>query len=320
MNRDDVDWKGYWPSCPTPFAGGDEHVDLDALTALLERYVACGFHGTLINGTVGEWFSQSDAERRTVAETAIAAVAGRMTVVIGCTSYTAAQAVELGRHAIAAGADGVEVSATPYSKPFPDEIEQYYRDIAAHLDAPLMIYNWPHGSNVEIGPELFDRLVDIDTVVAVKDSTPNADQFFETNRRVVDRARVFGPFMSVRGLDALSRVGGDGFIGGGSVFGRPDALFWEAFWAGDLAFSEQHAKRSEALFPELWLPGGWAGVHGAYQSELKAIMSIMSLPGGTVRRPRLPVTEEAALGEIRRALEGAGIVPVRAEDWPGLAG
>ena len=108
MDRDTVDWKGYWPSCPTPFKRGDESVDLEALRELLEYYVGCGFHGVLINGTVGEWFSQSESERQAVAETAIDQVAGRMTVVIGCTAYTADEVASYGRHAMAAGADGVE--------------------------------------------------------------------------------------------------------------------------------------------------------------------------------------------------------------------
>ena len=72
--------------------------------------------------------------------------------------------------------------------------------------------------------------------MAIKDSTPNADQFYETTRRVVDRARVFGPFMTVRGLEVLRTVGGDGFIGGGSVFGPPDAQFWTAFGAARSLF------------------------------------------------------------------------------------
>ena len=248
----------------------------------------------LINGTVGEWFSQTESERKAVAETAIEQVAGRMTVVIGCTAYTAEEVAGYGRHAMAAGADGIEASAPPYSKPFPDEIVQL---LPGHLrrrsDGPLMVYNWPHGTNVEITPDLSDRLVDIPTVVAVKDSTPNADQFFETTRRVVERARVFGPFMTLaRPGVAAARHGGDGFIGGGSLFGAADAEFWNAYWRGDIdASARSYARRNEELFPQLWLPGGWAGVHGAYQSELKAIMAMLGQPGGTTRRPRLPVTD-----------------------------
>ena len=308
MNRDDVEWRGYWPSCPTPYREGGDQVDFDALRALLEYYVSCGFHGVLVNGTVGEWFSQTEDERRAVAETAVDQVAHRMSVVIGCTGYTAKEVVAFGRHAMSCGADGVEASAPPYSKPFPDEIVQYYRDISDALDAPLLVYNWPHGTNVDIGPDLFERLVAIDNVVAVKDSTPNAEQFYETARRVVGEVRVFGPFMTLQGLDVLRTSGGDGFIGGGSLFGPPDAAFWEDFWRGDLERCQAHARRSEELFPALWLPGGWAGVHGAYQSELKAAMAMLGQPGGTVRRPRLPVTGEGALEEIRTALADAGLV------------
>ncbi len=79
-------------------------------------------------------------------------------------------------------------SAPPYSKPFPDEILQYYGDISAGVDGPLLVYNWPHGTNVEFLPDLFEQLVEIDNVVAVKDSTPNAEQFYETTRRVAGRA------------------------------------------------------------------------------------------------------------------------------------
>jgi dihydrodipicolinate synthase/N-acetylneuraminate lyase len=309
MDRSDVDWKGYWASCPTPFRTEDESLDTDTLRKLLEFYVGCGLHGVLINGTVGEWFSQTESDRKAVAETAVEQVAGRMTVVIGCTAYTAKEIAGYARHALAAGADGIEVSAPPYSKPFPDEIIRYYQDVSEAADGPLMIYNWPHGTNIEITPDLFDRLVDIPTVVAVKDSTPNADQFFETNRRVVGRARVFGPFMTARGLQELRAHGGDGFIGGGSLFGAADAEFWTAYWRGDFAVCEEYARRNEELFPKLWQPGGWAGVHGAYQSELKAIMAMLGQPGGTVRRPRLPVTDPAALTEIRSALTSSGLLP-----------
>ncbi|MHB1986443.1 MAG: dihydrodipicolinate synthase family protein [Acidimicrobiales bacterium] len=308
MDRRDVNWKGYWCSCPTPFRPGDEALDLDSLRSLLEYYVGCGVHGVLINGTVGEWFAQSDSERRVVAETAIEAVAGRITVVIGCTAYTAREAATFGQHALAAGADGVEVSAPPYSKLFPDELVEYYRDIAALVDGPLMVYNWPHGTNVEIGPDLASRLVDIDTVVALKDSTPDADQFHETTRRIVDRVRVFGPFMTRRGLELLRQVGGDGFIGGGTLFGSADAEFWESLWRGDFAACEEHARRNEELFPLLWLPGGWAGIHGAYQSELKAIMAMLGQPGGTTRRPRLPITNESSLAAIRKILIDADLL------------
>ena len=107
--------------------------------------------------------------------------------------------------------------------------------------------------------ELADQLVEIDTVVALKDSTPNAQQFYETTRTVVDRVRVFGPFMSVEGFEHLLADGGDGFIGGGTIFGAADVGFWESYWSGDHDACRAHAVRVDRLFPKLWLPGrvGW---------------------------------------------------------------
>ena len=203
MNRDDVDWRGYFPAVVTPFTE-DGRLDLDTLADLVNFYADNGMHGMVINGTCGEWFSQNHDERRAVAETVVATAAGRMRVLISCTDYTADNVVKLARHALSVGADGVLASPPPYSKLFPNEIIAYYQDISDGIkaqfpDGPLVVYNWPHGSGVDIGPDLADQLAGISQIVAVKDSTPDADQFFETSRRVRDRLRVFGPYMSVRG-------------------------------------------------------------------------------------------------------------------------
>ena len=80
MNRHDVDWAGYLPAVVTPFTR-EGVLDPDTLTALIEHYVDRGMHGLLVNGTCGEWFSQTIEERMVVAETAVAAAAGRARVI-----------------------------------------------------------------------------------------------------------------------------------------------------------------------------------------------------------------------------------------------
>lgn len=309
MDRNDISWRGYFAACPTPYRE-DGGLDLDSLRDLLDYYAEQGLHGVLINGTTGEWFSQSDEERRRVAETAIEQVAGRMTVLVGCTAYRADQVAELAEHAMAAGADGFASTPPPYCKPLPEETVGFFEDISAALPgAPMMVYNWPHGTSVDIGPELAGRLADVDTVVALKDSTPNVQQFFETLRTVIGRVRVFGQFMTSEGYDALRAWGGDGTIGGGTIFGAPDPAFWEAHWRGDDATCRAHAERIDRVFPKLWKPGGWAGHFGHYQSQLKAIMAIIGQPGGTVRRPRLPITDPARLDAIREILAEEALLP-----------
>src|ERR1700749_3761608 len=85
MDRDSVDWKGYWIAAPTPFTATGA-LDEDALRAVLRLYRRQGVHGVLANGTTGEWFAQSDIERRRVAEIAVEELGGKIPVVIGCTT------------------------------------------------------------------------------------------------------------------------------------------------------------------------------------------------------------------------------------------
>jgi len=87
-------------------------------------------------------------------------------VVVGCAAYTAREAAEVGRHAIAAGAAGVESTPPPYAKTYDDETVAYYEDLADGVDGPILVYNWPHGTAIDIGPELASRLAEIDSVVS----------------------------------------------------------------------------------------------------------------------------------------------------------
>ena len=159
MNRDDVDWAGYFPAVVTPFTETGE-LDTATLHSLIEQYADRGMHGVVVNGTCGEWFSQEVHERKAVAETAIAAAAGRMTVLIGCTSNRAENVRDLASHALAAGADGVLASPPPYIKLFPDEVVTWYEEISDLVRAPLVVYNWPHGTGIDIDSDLADRLAD----------------------------------------------------------------------------------------------------------------------------------------------------------------
>lgn len=307
MNRNDVDWAGYFPAVVTPFTETGE-LDTDTLSALIEQYADRGMHGVVVNGTCGEWFSQSVQERHAVAETAVAAARGRMRVLVGCTSNRAENVQVLASHAIKSGADGVLASPPPYIKLFPDEVVAWYEDISDRVRAPLVVYNWPHGTGIDIDSDLADRLADIDSVVGIKDSTPNADQFFETSRRVRDRVRVFGPYMSQRGVEVLREEGGDGTVGGGSLSGRPDPQFWEHYWRGEFEPMQEYAAAADRLFPKLWLPGGWAGIYGSYQAQLKALMGMLDQPAGHVRSPRLPITDPEKLAILRAVLVEEGLL------------
>jgi len=310
MDRKDVDWKGYWVAAPTPF-GREGSLDERSWRDLLQLYLQHGVHGVMVNGTTGEWFSQSPAERMRVAEIAVEELKGKIPVVIGCTTFTAIQTCELARHAEQVGADGVVSTPPPYLVPTPREVVAFFQALSDGTRLPVMVYNWARGTNVEINRDLALELAAIDRVVAIKDSTADKVQAMATLEAVVDRLRVFGTFINRVGLGLLQEIGGDGNIDGGGLGARYAVGFYNSFWAGDLPSARDHASRYVALSRQL-INADWSGRFGSPQSQLKAAMKLLGQPGGNPRPPILPLEDEGALRKLAAILESAGLVPVKA--------
>jgi 4-hydroxy-tetrahydrodipicolinate synthase len=311
MDRQSVNWKGYWVAAPTPFTR-EGVLDEAAWREVLKLYLSQGVHGVLVNGTTGEWFSQTDAERRRVAEVAVEELGGKIPVVIGCTTYTARQTSELGRHAKQIGADGLLSTPPPYAAPTPREMVAFYRTISDSVDLPIMVYNWARGVVVEIVADVALELAKIDRVVAIKDSTANRVQAVQTLERVVDKVRVFGGFINRLGLALLREIGGDGNIDGGGLGASFAVAFYEAFWRGDLAAARDAADRYVALMSQLINPD-WSGRFGSPQAQIKVSMALLGQPGGYPRPPLLPIDDKGSLTKLREILHSAGL------DWPQAA-
>ena len=159
-------------------------LDERALRSVLRLYCDQGVHGVLINGTTGEWFSQTEAERRRVAEIAVEETPrGKIPVVIGCTTFTPSQTIALGLHAREIGADGMLSTPPPYAAPTPREVVAFFSAISNSVDLPIMVYNWAHGVAVEITWETAIELAKIPRVVAIKDSTMNRVQALNDARK-----------------------------------------------------------------------------------------------------------------------------------------
>jgi dihydrodipicolinate synthase/N-acetylneuraminate lyase len=308
MDRDDVAWRGYWPAAPTPF-DADGALDVTSLRALLRLYLSQGVHGVLVNGSSGEWFSQTAAERRRVASVAVEELSGRIPVVVGISAYTAAEAIVLGRHAAEAGADGLLATLPPYAHPGPDEIYAFFESVSSATSLPFMVYNWPRGVTVDIHahPGLLSRLAHLDRVVAIKDSTGNWLHMLSTVESLAARVRVFGSFLHRRGLAVLRELGGDGNIDGGGL-GAPFAVaYYDAVLAGDHDAARGWADRYTALSSRLVNPD-YSGIYASPVPQLKAAMAILGQPGGTVRPPMLALTDPGALAAIGAILTESGLV------------
>ncbi|MDR1798378.1 MAG: dihydrodipicolinate synthase family protein [Bifidobacteriaceae bacterium] len=306
MDRPGVKWSGYWPAAPTPFTS-EGALDEAALRALVELYLGEGVHGILLNGSTGEWFSQTPPERRRVAEIGVAAAAGRCPVVIGVSAFTAKEAAELAIHAQRAGADGVLATPPPYVHPTADEIVEFYRAVTAATDLPFMVYNWPRGVVVDLArlPGMMERLAALPQVAAIKDSTGDWSAMASTVEAVAGQVRVFGSFIHRRGLALLRGLGGDGAIDGGGLGARFAVPFFNAVAAGDWPAAATWADRYQQVSGQLVNPD-YAGRFASPISQLKAAMALLGQPGGTVRPPLLPLTDPQALAAISVILQAAG--------------
>ncbi len=305
MDRNSVNWKGYWVAASTPFTASGA-LDEAAWHSVLRLYLAQGVHGILVNGTTGEWFSQTEAERRRVAEIAVEELRGRIPVVIGCTTFTPAATIALARDAQQIGADGVLSTAPPYAAPTPREIVAFFTVISDQVDLPIMVYNWPRGVSVEISAPTALELARIEHVVALKDSTANQAQALATLEAVHDRLRVFGSFISRVGLGVLRGLGGDGNIDGGGLGATFAVAFYEAVWRGDFTAAAAEADRYVALMSQLIRPD-WNGTLASPQAQIKAAMNLLGQPGGHVRPPLLPLDDPCELDTLRSILASAGL-------------
>lgn len=315
MNRHDVDWFGYWPAAPTPFQQ-DGALDAAGLRELMELYLSHGVHGILVNGSTGEWFSQSADERRTVAEVAREAVDGRAPLVVGVTAYTPAEAIELARHAAEIGADGVLATPPPYAHPTPDEIVAFYAEVSEATELPFMVYNWPRGVAVDMAAHagLMKRLAALPNVAAIKDSTGDWNRMVGTIEEVADEVRVFGSLAHRRGMAIMMGLGGDGAIDGGGI-GAPFAVqFFDAVRAGNVELAEYWVDRYQSISGRMVHPD-YSGRFASPISQLKAAMSLLGQPAGPVRAPLLPVDDRERLAALAEILSSASlrVIPGRLE-------
>lgn len=306
MDRNTVGWKGYWPASPTPFTL-DGAFDEQKMRELIDHYVDAGVHGVLVNGSSGEWWAQSPQERVRTAQVAVDQAAGRIPIVVGCTSFTAEQVVRFAEEAAEAGADGVLATPPPYAHPTQAEVLQYYTDIDKHVQLPMIAYNWPRGTAIEIEVDTARRIADLEHVAAIKNSTTNWVLVVDYIEALAGQVRIFSSLINRRGIAVMRELGGDGYIDGGGI-GAPFAVpFFDALWNDRLDEARENADKWWAL-TTAFIRGDFGGHFGSPNSQLKAAMSFLGQPGGQVRPPLQPVTDPEKLDQIAGELRKAGLL------------
>jgi 4-hydroxy-tetrahydrodipicolinate synthase len=280
----------------TPFRDGA--VDYAALEALVDWQIAEGSTGLVPVGTTGESPTLSHEEHEAVIAAVVRFAAGRVPVIAGTGSNSTAEAIRLTRHAERVGADGALVVTPYYNKPTQAGLIAHFTAVHDASSLPIVIYNIPSRSVVDMTPETMGRLAQLPRIVGVKDATGRLE-------RVSQQRIACGPdFIQLSGEDAtalgFNAHGGVGCISvTANVAPRQCAEFQAATLRGDyaaaLAWQDRLMPLHEAIFLEPGLVGAKYG---------------LSLLGRATEEVRLPLVglTDPVKARIRAAMVHAGVL------------
>lgn len=288
--------KGIIVPVVTPFEA-DETIDDRALRVMTDYLILAGVHGLFPAGSQGEFFALSTEEKMHVMDVVIAQSNNRVFVMPNTGGVTTRESVALSRHAEDAGADAISVITPYFIRPTQDELYDFFAAIAEAVDLPVLAYNNPGRTGVDIAPETMARLAtDYSNLVGIKDSSGDLTHTLEYVRLCPDGFRTF------MGRDTLIYAGvNNGCVGAVAATANvvPELVvgIYEAAVAGD------HA-RALALQRQL-APLRVAFGLGTFPVVVKEALEMQGrIPNGAARRPVSRLTDEAR-AELRRILAEA---------------
>lgn len=305
MNKTDVNWHGPWVALVTPF-DAEGRIDEDAYQRNADLCIRYGCTGLVANGCMGEFWSQSFDERRRVLELCVEAAAGRATVIGNASAITTGEVIDLARTAKRAGCDGIMVLPPYFVKPPIDDVIAHYEAVSNAVEIPMMLYNIPSAASVPLTPDVVDRLSDIETVVAVKESSRDFVNFYQTYLAAGDRIHVFIGPGGLFGVAAIT-VGAAGYVEGNQNYWPYESTeIYHATKRNDLERALELQKKGVAVRRLI-------EDNGRYMySAAKAAMNVLGLPGGYPRLPLRPLGEPH-LSELRQGFERLGITGATAQ-------
>lgn len=289
-------FRGSITALVTPFKGG--MFDEEAFRALISWQIESGTHGFVPVGTTGEGPTLTHDEHRRVVEVCIDETNGRASIIAGAGSNSTQEALELAQHAEKVGADGVLVVTPYYNKPSQEGLFQHFKTVNDAIGIPIVIYNIPPRSVVDMSIETMKRLYELKNIVGVKDATASLA------RTALQRAALGPDFIQLSGEDmtalAVMAHGGHGCISVTSnVAPRQCAAMQEHCLAGDfraaLAIQDQLAPLHAALFVE------------PNPSGPKCALAELGRIAEEVRLPMMQASGSAR-ATIRQAMVHAGIL------------
>lgn len=291
----DPRFRGSGVAIVTPF--DDRGVNEAVLRALVRFQRQEGTDAIVVCGSTGEAATMSPDEQRRALEIVVDEVAGAIPVIMGCGGSDTRQVARLAASAAEARADAVLVSAPPYNKPTQRGLLEHYRAVLQAQDRPLIVYNVPGRTSVNIQPATIGQLLDDERVIGVKEACGDISQVAELARVVGDRALIWSgnddqvlPVMALGGVGVISVLA--------NIAPRETSRMAHLFLEGDVA-----AARSLQL---KYLPLIAALFAESNPIPVKAAVGMLGFDVGPLRLPLTPISD-ATLQRLESAMREAGI-------------
>jgi 4-hydroxy-tetrahydrodipicolinate synthase len=289
-------FRGSFTALVTPFRNGG--VDEAAFRVLVDWQIAEGTHGLVPVGTTGESPTLSHEEHKQVVEWCVDQAKGRVPVIAGAGSNSTAEAIDFSKHAAKAGADAVLIVTPYYNKPTQEGLYQHFKAINDAISIPIIIYNIPARSVIDMSVDTMKRLSELKNIAGVKDATANMV-------RVSQQREVVGEdFNQMSGEDGTAlgfmAHGGHGCISVTSnVAPRLCAEFQNACLKGDYVGALQLHDKLMPLHQNLFVETNPA--------PAKYALSVLGRCDETVRLPMVPLSD-ASKAKVRDAMRHAGLI------------
>jgi 4-hydroxy-tetrahydrodipicolinate synthase len=278
----------------TPFAK-DGSIDWDGVATLATHLADHGHDAIAVNGTTGEAPTTKSSEKLEIIKVVKSTVGSRVKVLSGAGDNETSYTVEQAKRSAGAGADGLLIVAPYYNKPPQAGIEAHFKAVASATDLPIMMYDIPGRTGVEIESDTIVRLFEVPNIVALKDAKGN----LAATSDVIARCGI--PVYSgddILNLPFLS-IGAVGFVSVcGHTVGNELRAMLDAWFAGDTARALEIHQKLIPVFK------GTFKTQGAILT--KAAMNLMGLPGGTTRLPLVDATP-AQIATLREDLIAGGV-------------
>jgi len=283
------EFKGICVPVCTPFSKDGNSLDEGALRTHIDWMIECGVHIILACGGTGEFAYLREDERRRVAEITCKQVAGRAAVFVQTSAINTADTIENSKAAAGAGADAVMVLPPYFEGPSMDGVMWHYEKVAKSTRLPLVVYNIPQNTNIDVTPELFARLLEIENIQYIKDSTAS---LVRIQQLVATGGKIFN------GGDPIAF---QALVAGctGCIWGAVNAMPREAVELYRLVAGGKFTEAA-ALWQRL-LPAQLFFWTHDYNPSIKAATNIAGRSIGECRRPQMPLGE-AHMAELRAAM------------------